>query len=329
MKSCLPHFRYSTRRKLRRLLSTPTFYVRTWWAWLPQACRWVVRLNPTSNPILITSLPRSGSTWCLHVIGEAEETLPAYEPILNALKRYDRNWCWFSREPDDKVDYPTFCYNCFTGIPKGPSELYLAWHRWGIWSRQGRRPLVKETLLRSMPQCIKTYSPTVVMLRRHPAAVAESLIRSNVLSSIRLANAQRKPVFARLFEGVPIYQALGRLQGYLLSEFLSQCSHYEKLLIVSHEQLCTAPIPEFQKIFAHCGLKWSARIERKLARLSEVESPYPGTPQRITSTLPSRIGAGLTTQEITQVRKGWDEYGLPWYRLDEEWPKKSIKPEGL
>lgn len=272
----------------------------------------LAKISPTGKPLLIASLPRSGSSWVLAVLATAPETLPMHEPILTALKKHRRRWPWFSLTVDDTIPLAIYARDAFLALPRHPPQKMLYHNRWCIRSRHRCRPLVKEVLLGLLPECIKRYTPTVILLTRHPLAVAESLVRTGTLDRIRIEYGKQDPHIKELFRDVPLYQAIGRLQAYLMQNFETELSWYKDIIRVSHEDLCLSPHQVFSNLFARTGLSWSEAVTKKIDELQSMHSEEATSTFRHTARLPGLIGTGLTEEERAQIKRGWLEYLNYW-----------------
>lgn len=318
-----------TKRAMQRVLSAvrrfradPLYYAKTSWARMP-----LIRTlgGSVGRPILIASLPRSGSTWNFSVLSAARETLPVFEPILFSGKSVEPWWPWFLTNDRSLSVIQENASLAFQGIPRIPRYMLRHPERWGVIGRSKKRPLVKEVMLPDLPRYIDQFRPKIILLRRHPAAVAESMLRTGVLEDTRLAHAHADARIAPLFQDGSLLTSIGRLQGFLLKDFLAKIAGYEDIMHVSHETQCMNPRGVFREIFSFCDLSWSEAVELMLDRLNvdnEHAHREPHTffqPIRATQRIPSRVGKDLTPHEREEVRTGWMEFNLPWYRNSSDW----------
>ena len=295
-----------------QLRQYPAFYARHLLTRTGPGSSALAKISATGKPILIASLPRSGSSWMLAVLATAPETLPVHEPILTALKKHKKRWPWFSLAVDDTIPLAIYARDAFQALPRHPPQNMLYHSRWSIRSRHRSRPLIKEVLLGLLPEFIKRYRPTVILLTRHPLAVAESLVRTGTLDAIRIGYAKQNTRFNEFFRDVPLYQAIGRLQAYLIKNFEAELSGYDDIIRVTHEDLCLSPHREFSSLFTKTGLSWSEAVAKKIDELQSVHSEEPMSTFRHTTKLPALIGTGLTEEERAQVKRGWLEYVNHW-----------------
>lgn len=146
------------------------------WANFGTVGRW---LTPSAlserPPVLILSMPRSGSSWVGKMVGNAESGLYLREPINQSILEHTELPTLFdvaSEHVASKVR--PFARNVFTGYPAFDRGIVKKPERWS-WGRPAEgRMVVKEVNPFLYPWLEDSFDFTTVYLIRHPAAVASS-----------------------------------------------------------------------------------------------------------------------------------------------------------
>lgn len=259
-------------------------------------------LKPLHRPILILSNPRSGSSWVGETLGRAANAMYLREPITQSYLNNGKNFI-FKIDPDDPDKlYKHFADFSFRGYPCFPDAPYVVRYpaQWNLLKRKYRRLVIKEVNPLACEYFLKRYSPIVILLIRHPAAVALS---------------HRKFGW---------WKQIGEEEGdkiaFRLRAALDSLKTYNDYVVIRYEELCAEPLEIFRNLFEFSGLEWDENIEKVIR-----EKTSHGDKEKVYSTSRDsrsmiRAWEGqLSDMEINNLKKGYQAYDLPWYQAEEEW----------
>ncbi|NMC64074.1 MAG: sulfotransferase domain-containing protein [SAR324 cluster bacterium] len=269
--------------------------------------------------ILVLSFPRCGSSWVGSIIGRAKKAQYLREPISRMVKVKGLSSIFsetnddfrrasfqiFSKWPEDNIDYLPF-----------PS----------LWRPDrliGGTLVVKEVSLLST-QIFLEFKPKLIFLYRHPAAVAQSLIRSKVMCSSKdfLVSSQKYRESLDLSDdfslGVSLY-------AYMLSRTLPYLLSYKDKVFVCFETLCRQPLEIFRQLYEFGGLKFDNTTINTIERLGSFEHQHPFSLLRETRNVPARQFKGISPKMALKARLIWEHFDLPWYREDSDWDEKLFQ----
>jgi hypothetical protein len=230
------------------------------------------------QPILVTGMPRSGTTWLARLLATAPGTaLTGREPMNPRGRQYamgGRVSGW-ARILD----------------PDGQQSRALRWAHQGrtplVYGRYGRRqwaaPLpgvrvvVKDPFaMLSMPGMVQASGAMPVLVYRHPAAALASYRRMGwepdleELRPIVRAHQQEghPPALTALDLPAPgevsPAEAMGRFWAALYTMALSDLPGLDAV-VVAHEEIAGGGTGAARALFARLGLSWSRRVDREFA----------------------------------------------------------------
>jgi hypothetical protein len=258
-----------------------------------------MNVQPKSRPILITGVPRSGTTWVGRMLDLSPEVGYINEPF-NPTHQPGICSCVFRRwyqyvhagnagqfEPG-LVAMLEFRYHFFRQIRQDPSRAAveaLIRDGWNFWlaRRRRARPLIKDPIAVFSSEWLATrFAASVVVLVRHPAAFAASVKRIGWTFPLDDLLAQPKLIedhladftdeMHRLSEGStdPVEHAalMWRMVYTVLSGF--QQTHPEWLFL-RQEDLARQPSAGFAHLFEHLSLTYTQEIERTIRWFSSGE----------------------------------------------------------
>lgn len=262
--------------------------------------------KPLSPPVLVISMPRSGSTWTAEMLGLARNAMYLFEPLTKSLIAFQGPSAQTNFRVDSSAppsDYEHWADLAFNGVPCFPPAVTRFPAQWRLSSRTKRRVIVKEINLRAGPWLMQRYCPRLILLVRHPAAA--------LLSSQQLGWRSR---------GLEIARQYGNKQGRDLRTMLDHLETYPAHQIVTYEELCIDPITLFKKLYDFAGLAWSPAIETQVAEhsLGGDRSESFGT-YRNSSAMSNAWKKNMPANEVAALRDTFEAYDLPWYRDDKDW----------
>jgi hypothetical protein len=247
--------------------------------------------GPASSrrPLLVTGMPRSGTTWLARLLATAPRTsMPGRElmtPEGYALHHTIDGWVALrSLTPQQrrlmKLSYTGL--NPFTFGRYGRRQLTASW--------PSRRVVVKDPFaMLSLPVVCELTDAVPVLVYRHPGAALVSYRRMGWqpdLEELRPILSAHREAEGTLDRGLPELAlpgetdeatAMASFWSALYEIALDRAASVDGLVVVSHEELAGGGMPAVQTLFEALGLATSD------ATAAEIEQEQPqATPQRPT-----------------------------------------------
>jgi len=255
------------------------------WARFGALSEAIARAWPLAQPpVLVLSLPRSGSSWVGQGLGHAEEALYLREPLTQSHLARGGSLSVFEVDPDAPPrEYRRDADRAFCGCPAFRPGIVRRRDDWSLARRRRRRVIIKEVNPLATDWLIRRYRPKVIFLVRHPGAVALSYWK---LGWTRLRTEER---FAALARGraarhgpkSAFWAQHGLFQALALERALAALAHHQDHEIVRYEDLCAEPIAGFRRLYAFAGLGWGAGVEDFVAGKTVRDDSHPyGTSRR-------------------------------------------------
>lgn len=261
------------------------------------------------QPVLITSLPRSGSSWVGKVLGSTSNALYLREPLRAACSQLGIDWRHDlyvdPKQPDDQL--LSVADAAFAGQPydvRGVFELRKAPFNFG----RPFRLVIKEVNLLAAEFIALRYRPKILLLYRHPAAVALSFRDMGWMSADADSTA------------LSFWRAQGERQALLLSSVFAVLDGYEDTLEICYEDVCLDPIRHFKLMAEFAGLKFSKRIERIIERTNQ--RPPPGdrySTLRRTQEMAHAWKARIQRDELSALQDAFLAGSPPVYNSLADW----------
>ena len=296
---------------------------------MPVAGELIASMAPVAaTPILVTSLPRSGSSWIGRIIGRSENALYLREPLTQSyLNRVGPGNVTFFEWGlcKDPVAYDRFAELAFHGIPRFARPIVPYPGQWAISRRHRKRPVVKEVNPLVIERLWARYQPKIVLLLRHPAAVARSYhalgwtkdrMRARFMPDTLTAFGRGRAPAEDFWEQAGAFQAIAQN---LVARSLDGIDH----LVARYEDVCADPMSEFGRIFEYCGLPFSGSIRREIERTSRAEpaSYAPGNYDTVRHSvdMADRWRSELDPRNVDRVRQAYFACRPLFYRDDDDW----------
>lgn len=313
------------RKRLRAKLSTAI------WKKIGQMALYL-DLNTERQPILIVSLPRSGSSWIGDILSSASNVRYLREPITQSrlnFGNYQATLIGVDPQNPSK-DYETFANMAFRGYPTFRGEIVSGYRRDWFSQKEENRVIIKEVNILALEFFIKKYNPYVVFVVRHPAAVALSFSRlgwfkenSFFCFCDRLTVQQTNLVQQQLKRQISPnrWEQYGALQGASLNIALTALVKHCNYKIVFYEDLCLDPISGFQHIFSHTGLQWNKEVKENIDYKSFSSPQYkdPYSTVRYSSKMVRSWRQEITPEILDAIKTGFFSFPVPFYTSDREW----------
>lgn len=315
------HERLAVERQQRKRIARGRGW-RPRWARLGAITRVLCRLAPTRRPpVLVLSFPRSGASWVGAVLGGAPDALFLHEPIGGTLLLRDGLTCldaW--HDSGRRCGCLELAERALRGEPVFHADVVRFPRQWTLASRTRRRPVVKEANPLLAGPLIAGFSPKIVLVVRHPAAVAESWRR--LALALPPDGGGGPPRTAS--SDAEFWANIGTLQARIHREAEAALRAHPDHAVVHYEQLCADPVVEFQRLYRFCGLTWTAGIEAWVRRLSE--APDPDTRRRVPYGIRRASGrmaaawrSEVTAADLAVLRAAYLDVNPPFYRDPADW----------
>lgn len=231
------------------------------------------------SPILVTGVPRSGTTWLARLLATARGTVLAGREPMNprgsqyGLARTLTGWTQL-RQPNPRQ-------------LRVLRSAYRGLNPW-VYSRYGRRQLlgplpwsrmiVKDPFaMLSVASVQRVTGATVILVYRHPGAVLSSYRRmgwqpdvGEVRSIVHLAGSEGLDVsdIPQSPDAPNEVEAMAYFWAALHVLALAEAPIPTPMLVVSHEELATLGPKGGQRVFSELGLQWSVLAAEEMSRAS-------------------------------------------------------------
>lgn len=311
------------RRQLSKLLFPKS---PVWWANYGPLSRAVAALMPTqSPPIVVLSMPRSGSSWVGKILGLSPGALYLREPITQTYlkKAEDGTPSFFefdiTRLPEG---YGTAAENVFSGLPVFDHWITIFPQQWALSKRKYKRLVIKEINPFMLEWLIGNFRPRIIYLVRHPVATASSF------KQLEWHGSQFEPRISRttLRKKIPHYDKFthsfwaehGALQAFLLQEALKFADEYADMRLVKYKDICADPLTLFRDLYSFAQLEWNDTVERKIQNHlhSEPNNTDPFSTYRDTAQEAKKWKKQVPAEKIAEVKDAWLSFDLPFYQND-------------
>jgi Sulfotransferase family len=278
------------------------------------------------KPILIVGLPRSGTTWIASILNTACGIKYFHEPFNTFnVPEADRHADKYLRASDRDREFKGYCQKTFAG--KNESEFVN--HKLSNFYQKYRwfpgRVMVKDVRCHMALDWIDRHiSPTIVIVIRHPCAVASSLFRlygegvgerliQRILDRPKLIEDYLTS-FQDLFDQAQgFWQKFGLVWGATYHMIQQQQKQHPNWIFVQHESLCLNPEQEYRKLFDRLNLQWTIQTDRLLNRSITQDSGHPYIPERIAAQEHSKWKNQVSPLQIEQVRKFVQPFKIQYY----------------
>ena len=261
-------------------------------------------------------MPRSGTTWVGRTLGAAPNAVYFNEPVSEVHVAEQRRATFFEVDPADPP--PSYAWPARFAAAGVPAFGERTVAPLGLFARLGKRVVIKEVNPLAIEWYQRALSPTLVYLVRHPAAVAVSLSeRGWAWDGIY----EQRFLAGRSLPDVPanFWARIGAIQGFALSMATAVTA------LVSYEDVCADPFACFRDLYDVCGLRWSDDVATSLRASTEgdivrgADDPLGTT--RNTKEMADAWRARITSDQLADVRAGWDATSPSRYTDDAEWTR--------
>lgn len=253
------------------------------------------------SPVLVTGAHRTGTTWVGKMLA-ASSTLTYISEPLNILHRpgvmraQTLHWYMYICE-ENEAEYldalkETLSYRYHfwkeIGSLRSVKDILRMWRDLYFFAsgRLFRRtPLIKDPFaVFSIPWFIKRFSCRVLVVVRHPAAFASSLLRlgwsfdfRHLLSQPLLMRDYLAPFHEEMIASVnrpdDIVEQAALLWRMIYQVVQIQTLRHPEISLVRHEDLSIDPVEGFREVYRTLGIPFTPRVERTIQQTSSRDNP--------------------------------------------------------
>lgn len=300
------------------------------------------------KPILITGIPRSGTTWVGRMIAQTPLVRYIHEPFNITGRscacgvKFDYWFYYISRE--NEYQFLEHLEHVINASVNRYSLLNLAREVWTtgrvqpvrsfVKSFRGHRPLIKDPLaLFSAGWMASVFDMAVIVVIRHPAAVVASYKElnwshpfSHFLDQSLLMKDHLYPFEEEIRDFASnqhdIIDQASLLWKLIYHLVVKLQKSQENWAFVRHEDLARNPVDGFQTIFERLDLEFSERVSQTLQAHSESTNPAnfsnPYSIRRNSEQIIWNWKERLTSSEIERIRTRVEEISGLFYS-NEDW----------
>lgn len=226
------------------------------------------------TPILVTGVPRSGTTWLARALSTSPGTaLTGREPMNPRGSQYGlggtlRTWAQLTDLTRRQARLLSLSYR---GL--NPFVYSRYGHRQWLAGAPHVRVIVKDPFaMLSLPTIVTATTAIPLLVYRHPAAVLASYRRMGWTADLDEVNALLPHVLASLPHTALAEDSIsadavlmGRFWSALNTQALRDLDTLDGSIVVSHEEVTRGGAPAMQRLFDLLGLRWSSEVDRRLA----------------------------------------------------------------
>jgi|GEM_PF-2682075 len=285
-----------------------------WWANLGPLSRIIgKRIPPAGKPLLIISLPRSGSSWVGETLAQADVAAYLREPVTQTHLSIHPGFSVFEVDPAAVPrEYRKSSGLAFDGIPHFGRKVVLYRRQWQLRQRGCRKVMIKEVNPLALKYWQTAFETDVIALVRHPAAVACSLqakrwSRDTFGRWFVVSRQAELHATIRCTQG-SIWAELGASQAMVHREIRECMNMPGRFKLIRYEDICADPLHSFRDLYAFADLKWDDRIESFVRRQTtghEGESRDDYATRRNSASMRDAWRLRLTDAQIEEVRLGY------------------------
>lgn len=284
------------------------------------------------QPILLTSLPRSGSTWVLRVLEQAPKLVGLFEPDHLDINGIGRNGMHpYLKANAEWREYESMYRAAFDGISRPTSYMSkagaTAFARNIMRSSRidRRRVIVKSVYsLHNTQWLSKRFNSRVVILLRSPYSLIHSIHRKwpearlgNIISQIDLMDDYLIEYRDAIKRARSAMEILAVHVGAYYRVIQEQALFNPEWIVVKHEDLCSDPVNEFKRLFERLDLTWTQKVENFLTQTNRPkDNDNISHINRISREEVDKGRRLLTAQQMAEIKDYYNVYkGLPYQEV--------------
>jgi hypothetical protein len=295
------------------------------------------------RPILVTGMPRSGTTWVGRMLTASGEVGYINEPLNRSASPgsvrvpVDHWYPYITAENEERVlpqlqDALRFKYHLVRELTqcRNRTDLHHTLKSWGLFVRnRNRRPLVKEPhAIFSVEWFARRLGSDVVVTVREPVAVVSSWKRldwsfdfSDLLEQPALMRDWLAPfeseMLGALAPSMDLIDRVALLWRVIYSVVADE--RFPLVHVVRQEDLSREPVREFAKLYDALGLRFTSAAAEAVKASSSGENPKETLVEKPHETrLDSKANLEswrrrLNDEEISRIRRITEAPARPYY----------------
>lgn len=279
--------------------------------------RFLAQLAPfNAPPILILSYPRSGSSWVGKILAKSTNVAYLREPITQQyIFEHGGRFALvdINKNSSARAIYQKLGDEVFQGIPPKQSLVVNNWRDFTYPSRKGKRILIKEVNPKAAHFYCEHYNPRVVLLLRHPAAIALSFYQLGWLESsdvqMQTANPHASP-----------WEKFGYAYGTIMHNAIQTLRENGDHQIIIYRHLAKDPYNQFKKLFQALELELPPNYDALIGKYGySSKRTSRGELDRTSRNIVFRWKEELTDQQIAGLQEGFLQSKMEYFRDPAEW----------
>ena len=271
----------------------------------------------TAPPVLVVSFPRSGSSWLGSRLGLSSNAAYLREPInasfLSSGGKSTLKTICASRP------HPLFAKcsaKAFLKAPRYDNNVVAYPEQWLPWNVIGRKLLIKEVNPLALEYWIKAYSPLIIFILRHPAAIAASYTELGWQENSDVRDTPSEDCLSS-------YEIFGRRVGEVYQQAFEVLEKYPSHLVVKYEDLVDNEFTELSRISLFSGLNlpkslFIPELADRHPAASAKQSPF--SLNRRSSDQSIKWRRLLTSSQVDDIQRGYRHYSNFVYSTSSDWP---------
>jgi hypothetical protein len=279
----------------------------------------------STQPVLIISMPRSGSSWVGKVLSHSTDTLYLREPISQAHRL---NFPAVQSEyTNDALEHSSYYKKCALNAFEGPPNfIHSSIFKPARWHEAGEKVrVIKEINPLFLNYIMDKFQPKIIYLARNPAAVANSYFNQKWLSN-RFKRAFTDKEYIDLQEKYSFkvknefWHDFGLFQSVVDTMSMATLDGYKDKLIVKYEDICNNPFDEFKKLYEFSGLDFTEADKGYINKTSSTNTNYKVgnyDTTRNSSEMANKWKTLIAEKDINAIKLGYLSLKDTLYKLDD------------
>lgn len=307
------------------------------------AARFALSAMPRGKPIFITGTHRSGTTWFAKML--ADPGLWYVHEPFNPNKGHWKESFTYAGPSKREESVDTYMANILNAGYRDTAH-YPGTDHW-LMPLRVMRPVVRRIMIKDPLACLLTgyltryFELETRVLFRHPAGFTSSILRLGW--PIGKFLQQFLQCDALMSEHLDPYRSLLKahkhndnaasaavFQGALNTVQWNQILQNPAIGYYVFEDLCREPIKEFERIYHDLGLPYSEETRQRHVALCTKGSQDPGDYKthavaRNSYAMAESWKYQLTTEQVVDIRRVWEQFDIPLYSKDCDWDQTSTQ----
>lgn len=261
---------------------------------------------PFNKPtILLYGFARSGTSWAARILSYSPQLAYIREPVTQTfIQKYNYDPPFFHpKNKEVNKNFKIIAEQTMKGIPSIDNVISNR-SDFSLFARKKKKILIKEVEKQSIEYFVENYPLKIIVLLRHPAAIADSRMRMGWLKR------DESKEFGFTY-GTKIYRILESIKA----------SNKVNHKIVFYESIAENPREGFKKIFHYLEVdipdNFDAIIKNYCKSSNQKWHPY--RTQRKSEVQIKKWKQNLDDTTIEAIKRGFFKSDLAYYRSEKYW----------